>query len=249
MRSDSNPKAELGRGGSVVPLWVSGVVGSALVVYGVSRDPVAALAAAGVQAAVAGGAQWLTRKRSAASSPSFVVWFTGLSGSGKSTLAEALFDRLRLSGHRVEMLDGDRLRDLYPGVGFTRAQREEHLVRAGFLASYLERQGHIVVASFISPYASARDAVRGMCKNFVEVHVDTPLEICEGRDVKGLYARARAGEIRNFTGIDDPYEVPRNPEIRVTTAGLSQEESLGQVLAFIGKYLDKEKANGSPQGA
>ncbi|MFI5348816.1 MAG: adenylyl-sulfate kinase, partial [Elusimicrobiota bacterium] len=138
----------------------------------------------------------------------FVLWFTGLSGSGKSTLAEGVRDSLAEKGLPVEYLDGDDIRRIFPETGFARADREAHIKRVGHLAGTLEKNGVIVVASFISPHAEARRLARGLCRNFIEVHVSTPLEACEKRDSKGLYARARKGEIKNFTGIHDPYEPP-----------------------------------------
>jgi adenylylsulfate kinase len=162
-----------------------------------------------------------------------VVWFTGLSGSGKTTLCEALAERLRDRGFRVEHLDGDLLREAFPGTGFDRASREDHVKKVGFLASYLEKNGVFVLASLISPYEGSRGFVRGLCRNFVEVHVDTPLEECEKRDAKGLYARARSGELKHFTGIDDPYEAPKNPELRLNTAELSVEQAVERVWGRI----------------
>ena len=163
-----------------------------------------------------------------------VVWLTGLSGSGKSTLSRWVADRLRADGHRVEELDGDSIRAVFPSTGFTRAERDAHVRRVGYLASRLEHHGVFVIASLVSPYRESRDFVRGLCRNFVEVHVSTPLEVCEARDVKGLYARARRGEIRNFTGIDDPYEPPSKPEVAVDTAATTVEEAGSRVLRALG---------------
>ena len=132
-----------------------------------------------------------------------VLWFTGLSGSGKSTLSEAVYERNR------------------------------HIRRVGFLASKLEKNGVYVIASFISPYQETREFVRNLCDNFIEVHVSTPLETCEKRDAKGLYAKARKGEIKQFTGIDDPYEEPIKPEIRVDTTDISVEQAVNEVLKAI----------------
>jgi adenylylsulfate kinase len=146
-----------------------------------------------------------------------VIWLTGFSGSGKSTIADQVAEQLKQRGHRVEQLDGDRVREIFPATGFSRAERDSHIRRIGFLASTLERQGVFVIASFVSPYAESRDFVRGLCRKFIEVHVATPIEECERRDVKGLYARARRGEIKQFTGIDDPYEPPVNPEVTIDT--------------------------------
>jgi adenylylsulfate kinase len=146
-----------------------------------------------------------------------VVWLTGLSGAGKSTIAGELARRLETLGSAVELIDGDAMRTLFPGTGFTRAERDAHVRRVGYLASRLEAHGVTVVASLISPYRDSRAFVRSLCTRFVEVHVATDLAECERRDPKGLYARARAGEIPNFTGLDDPYEAPERPGIVVDT--------------------------------
>src|SRR5207237_9869029 len=124
-----------------------------------------------------------------------VVWFTGLSGSGKSTISQRVADTLRAEGYNVEYLDGDAVRAIFPNTGFTRPERDAHIRRVGFLASKLEEHGVIVIASFVSPYRESRDFVRSQCRSFVEVWVNTPIEVCEQRDVKGLYAKARRGEI------------------------------------------------------
>ena len=130
-----------------------------------------------------------------------VIWLTGLPGSGKSTIADHVAEQLRAAGRRVERLDGDQVRALFPGTGFDREAREEHLRRIGYLASRLEAHGTFVVASFVSPYRESRDFVRSLCRRFVEVWVNTPLEECERRDPKGLYQKARRGEISRFTGL------------------------------------------------
>jgi adenylylsulfate kinase len=168
----------------------------------------------------------------------FVLWFTGLSGSGKTTLSHAVAEELARSGVKVEQLDGDKIRDLIPTTGFTRADRTEHLKKVAFLARDLESQGRIVVASFISPYEETRSFVRETVRNLVLVHVSTPLEECERRDVKGLYARARRGEIKNFTGIDDPYEPPRNPELEIDTSKVSLDQAVRRVVSYIHRYID-----------
>jgi adenylylsulfate kinase len=162
-----------------------------------------------------------------------VVWFTGLSGSGKSTLASWVAEGLRQRGYRVEYLDGDAVRAVFPHTGFSRPERVAHLHRIGFLAGILERQGVFVIASFVSPYEEARRFVRGQCRSFVEVYVSTPLEVCERRDVKGLYAKARRGEIAEFTGVTDPYEPPERPEITLDTSVLSVDEAGGRILAYL----------------
>lgn len=166
-----------------------------------------------------------------------VLWFTGLSGSGKSTIATRVEQALVDRGADVEYIDGDALREVFPNTGFTRAEREEHLRRTGYMASRLAAHGVTVVASFVSPYRESRDFVRRLCSNFVEIYVATPLEECERRDVKGLYARARRGEIKNFTGIDDPYEPPEHPELTLETRALSVDECVAKVLARIGEQL------------
>jgi adenylylsulfate kinase len=162
--------------------------------------------------------------------PAPVLWFTGLSGSGKSTIAERVHEELIRRGAEVEYVDGDALREVFPSTGFTREEREEHLRRTGYMASRLAAHGVTVVASFVSPYRESRDFIRKLCPSFVEIYVSTPLEECERRDVKGLYARARRGEIRNFTGIDDPYEPPERPELTLDTRVLSVEQSVAKVL-------------------
>jgi len=159
-----------------------------------------------------------------------VLWFTGLSGSGKSTIAIRVHEELVRRGVDVEYIDGDALREVFPNTGFTRAEREEHLRRTGYMASRLAAHGVTVVASLVSPYRESRELIRTLCREFVEIYVATPLDECERRDVKGLYARARRGEIKNFTGIDDPYEPPENPELTLDTRALSVEECVARVL-------------------
>ena len=167
-------------------------------------------------------------------SPAPVLWFTGLSGSGKSTIAVRVHEALARRGVEIEYIDGDALREVFPNTGFTRADREEHLRRTGYMASRLAAHGVTVVASFVSPYRESRDFVRRLCPAFVEIYVATPLEECERRDVKGLYARARRGEIRNFTGIDDPYEAPERPELTLDTRALSVDQCVAAVLERVG---------------
>lgn len=159
-----------------------------------------------------------------------VVWLTGLSGSGKSTIARRVYDELSSRGLPVERLDGDEIRDVFP-TGFTRPERDAHIRRVGFLASRLEAHGVFVVASFVSPYAEAREFVRKLCRNFVEVFVATPLDECERRDAKGLYAKARRGEIRHFTGVDDPYEAPERPELVIDTRDVPLDEACRRIVA------------------
>ena len=167
----------------------------------------------------------------------FVLWFTGLSGAGKSTLAEKVYKHLTKTGRKVERLDGDTLRAVFPSTGFSRKDRDEHIHRVGYLASRLEHHGIIVVASFISPYREARLFVRKLCKKFIEVHVKASLETCKKRDVKGLYKKAIDGKISSFTGIDDPYEEPENPEIVIDTDTLTIEQSEQVIMDYLTPYL------------
>ena len=161
----------------------------------------------------------------------FILWFTGLSGSGKTTITKALEPELKARGCKVEILDGDVVRtNLSKGLGFSQEDRNTNIRRIGFVAHLLSRNVVVAMTAAISPYRAIRDEIRAMEPNFVEVYVTAPLEVCEGRDVKGLYAKARAGEIKGFTGIDDPYEEPVNPEIICYTERESVEESVKKVL-------------------
>ena len=155
----------------------------------------------------------------------FVIWLTGLPGSGKSTIGRLLLKYFRDGGYRVEYLDGDLVRPwLSPEAGFTREDRVRHLRRVAYVSHLLARNGVIVIACFVSPYRDVRREARELIKDFVEVYVKCPLEVCIERDPKGLYRRALAGEIKNMTGIDDPYEEPTNPEVVVDTSILSPLE-------------------------
>lgn len=167
-----------------------------------------------------------------------VLWFTGLSAAGKSTLADRVHRYLLDRGVNAERLDGDTVRSIFPNTGFSKEDRDSHVRRIGFLAATLERNGVFVVSSFISPYRDARAFVRGQCRRFVEIYVKASLATCERRDPKGLYRRARAGEIRNFTGVDDPYEEPQSPELTVDTDALSEEESFRQIRAYLERCLN-----------
>ena len=162
------------------------------------------------------------------------LWLTGLSGAGKSTIAEGVAAELRRRGRRVEVLDGDAIREnLSRGLGFSREDRDTNIRRIGFVAELLARNGVIVIVAAISPYRAARDEVRGRIGRFVEVHVHCPLEELVRRDVKGLYRRALAGEIANFTGVSDPYEEPVQPEVVVDTSVESVDGSGHRVLAVL----------------
>ena len=154
------------------------------------------------------------------------VWFTGLSGSGKSTTAEVLTVLLEEAGRQVTLLDGDVVRThLSRGLGFSRTDRDINIRRIGFVAAEIVRHGGVAVCAAVSPYRATRNDVRNMvgADRFVEVFVDTPLEVCEARDTKGMYAKARRGEITGFTGIDDPYEPPEAPEITLDTVSSTPE--------------------------
>jgi adenylylsulfate kinase len=159
-----------------------------------------------------------------------VVWLTGLSGSGKSTIGHALCERLEKKGVAVEYIDGDRIRDVFPNTGFSREERDAHVTRVGYLASRLEHHGVTVVCALISPYAATRDKVRRLCRRFIEVYVATPLDECERRDIKGLYARARRGDLQQFTGISDPYEPPTSPALTIDTRQIDLETSVDMIL-------------------
>jgi adenylylsulfate kinase len=160
-----------------------------------------------------------------------VIWFTGLSGSGKTTIAHHVEDKLMEAGVPVEILDGDVVREnLSKGLGFSKEDRDTNIRRIAFVAHLLQRNGVFVITAAISPYRSVREEARVMIKDFVEVFADAPLEVCEERDVKGLYQKARAGEIKGFTGIDDPYEPPVGPEVVCSTDRETPEESAQKVL-------------------
>jgi bifunctional enzyme CysN/CysC len=162
------------------------------------------------------------------------VWFTGLSSSGKSTLSLAVYERLWARGYRVELLDGDEIRmRLSRGLGFSKDDRNENVRRIGFVAEVLARQGVIALVSAISPYREARDEVRSRISNFLEVYVNAPLDVCEERDVKGLYRKARSGEIAQFTGINDPYEPPLRPDVECRTDLETAADCADRIVAAV----------------
>ncbi len=166
--------------------------------------------------------------------PGFTVWLTGLSGAGKSTIAQALGKELRARGMKVEVLDGDVIRqNLSKGLGFSKEDRDTNVLRVGWVAEILSRNGVAVVCALISPYRETRQKVRERIPNFVEVFVNAPLEEVIRRDPKGLYKKALAGEIQNFTGISDPYEPPENPEVVCNTAEEEVEESVQKVVSYL----------------
>ena len=163
----------------------------------------------------------------------FTIWFTGLSGTGKSTITHILESRLRDQGRKVEVLDGDVVRThLSKGLGFSKEDRDTNILRIGWVCELLTRNDVVAIAAAISPYRDIRDQVRANVGRFVEVYVEAPLEVLADRDVKGLYRKAMAGEIKGFTGVDDPYEAPLNPEVVCTTDGSeTPEESADKVMA------------------
>jgi sulfate adenylyltransferase len=166
----------------------------------------------------------------------FCVWFTGLSGAGKSTVAEILTSLLLERGRQVTVLDGDVVRThLSRGLGFSREDRDTNILRIGFVASEVVRHNGAVICAAISPYRATRNENRALIgdENFIEVFVDTPLDVCEQRDTKGMYAKARSGEIKGFTGIDDPYEAPLDPEIVLKTVETTPEENARQIVAYL----------------
>ncbi len=169
-----------------------------------------------------------------APSKGLTLWFTGLSSAGKSTLGRAVHDRLLSYGYRVELLDGDEIRKyLSKGLGFSKEDRDENIRRIGYVAELLTRHGVITLVSVISPYRAVRQEVRERIGNFVEIYVNAPLPVCEQRDVKGLYRKARGGQIHGFTGIDDPYEEPLSPDIECHTDLETLDESVEKVLREI----------------
>lgn len=175
----------------------------------------------------------------------YTVWLTGLSGSGKSTLALRLAHELRKRGQIVEILDGDVIRrSLSKGLGFSKEDRDENIRRVGYVSSYLTATERVAVAACISPYASIRDKNRELIGNFVEVYCKCSVKECAKRDPKGLYEKAFKGEIKEFTGVDDPYEEPKNPEVVVETDKETPEESLAIILAKLEElnYLPKLKS-------
>lgn len=167
----------------------------------------------------------------------FTLWLTGLSGAGKTTVAVALEKELHERGLLIERLDGDTVREgLTRDLGFSKEDRDKNIERVSFVAKLLSRNRVGVVASFISPYREARDGVRKNTTNFIEVFVNAPLEVCASRDVKGLYAKAMSGELKGFTGVNDPYEAPENPEIVLHTDQETIEQSVGIIVAYLEQH-------------
>ncbi|MGP8072005.1 MAG: adenylyl-sulfate kinase [Thermoplasmata archaeon] len=174
--------------------------------------------------------------------PGFCIWLTGLPSAGKTTIAKELLPRLLARGWYADLLDGDEVRrGLSADLGFDRKSRETHAARVAFCAKLLARNGSIPIVALISPYRSSRAAARQAIGRFVEVYVSTPLDVCEGRDVKGLYKKARAGEIKEMTGVDDPYEPPEHPDILVDAVRLSPAQSAEFILQALerGAWIPK----------
>ena len=173
----------------------------------------------------------------------FTIWFTGLSGAGKSTLAEVIERRLKDQGRNVEILDGDRVRThLSKGLGFSREDRDTNIKRIAFVCSLLTRNGVVCISAAIAPYREAREWARREIGDFVEVYLKCPIEVCRQRDVKGLYKLVDEGKIKNFTGVDDPYEEPENPELVIETDKESVGESVSRIFAKLVElgYLEGE---------
>ncbi len=165
----------------------------------------------------------------------FVLWFTGLPDSGKTTIADAVHKKLSENGRKIERLDSHTVRALFPATGFSREERNRHIERVGYLAGILEQNNISVIASFISPYKESRQKVRDLAGNFIEVYVNTPAEICEQRDAKGNWRKARRGEIKQFTGVDDPYEAPEKPELTIDASDSSPQQNAEVIVGYLKK--------------
>jgi bifunctional enzyme CysN/CysC len=167
---------------------------------------------------------------------SCVLWFTGLSGAGKSTIANALEKQLFALGHHTYLLDGDNVRHgLNRDLGFTDVDRVENIRRIAEVSKLMVDSGLIVISAFISPFRAERDMARSLVEDgeFIEIHIDTPLEIAEERDAKGLYRKAREGQLKNFTGIDSPYEVPESPDLHIDTTRTDVDQAVQQVIVHL----------------
>ncbi len=160
----------------------------------------------------------------------FTLWFTGMSGAGKSTVSRLIEQRLRDNGARVEVLDGDVVREhLSKGLGFSKEDRDENIRRIGFVCELLSRNGVIAIAAAISPYRAVREELRARIPDFIEVYMECPIDVLAGRDVKGLYKKALAGEIPQFTGVSDPYEPPLAPEVTINSSSDTPEQGADRI--------------------
>lgn len=164
-----------------------------------------------------------------------VIWFTGLSGAGKTTISHDLIRRFKKKGLSPIYLDGDEIRNLIPHIGFDDESRKKHNLSIGLMASIFEKQGNVVIVSLISPYREIREEIRNICGNFIEVYISTDFETCKNRDTKGLYKKAIAGEIDNFTGFNSPYEIPFSPEIVINTANLDLQSCSKKIYEYYKK--------------
>jgi len=179
-------------------------------------------------------------------STGFTIWFTGLSGSGKSTLSDIIEQRLKQRGRNVEVLDGDIVRThLSKGLGFSREDRDTNIKRIGFVCGLLTRNNVVCISAAIAPYREAREWARQEIGNFIEIYIKCPIEVCRQRDVKGLYKLVDEGKIKNFTGVDDPYEEPENPELIIETDRETIEESVARIFAKLTElgYLEAEESH------
>jgi adenylylsulfate kinase len=168
-----------------------------------------------------------------------IIWLTGLSGAGKTTIANSLKDVISHRNLNVEVLDGDVIRtNLSQGLGFSKGDRDINIRRIGYVANLLSRNGVIVIVAAISPYRAVRDEIKASSNKFIEVYVNAPIEICESRDVKGLYAAARDGKLKGFTGVDDPYEVPLHPDVTCFSDRESIDESVFKIVSILDKLLN-----------
>ena len=164
-----------------------------------------------------------------------VIWFTGLLRSGKSEIAKKVYKEIKRKGYKAEYLDGHTVRHLFPETGYAREEVNMHIKRVGYLASKLEEQGVFVITSFLSPYRESREFVKCICKNFVEIYVDTPLEVCEKRDTTGIYEKARKGEIKHLPGVDVEYEVPNSPALKLEH---KNDETINSMDLIIKKVIN-----------
>ena len=167
----------------------------------------------------------------------FVLWFTGLSGSGKRRISEKIYDSLNKDGYKLEYLNGETIRKLFPTTGFSKEERIIHNERVGYLASKLEKNGIFVIATFESPFEESRKFIKKLCHNYIEVYVSTPLEVCKKEDRRGLYAKAAAGQVTHVSGIDFPYEVPENPDVEVDISKILIEEAVEKIMKYLKKYI------------